>query len=166
VRRVTPSCGDADYPFGCKEGITLSIDWIAFWCDRLSTALVSRNYSKETEKNYRAAVKTLLARHPGNPKAWTRSLVQGFLLELSQKQRFSASTVNLYRDGLGFFCRHVTGNIACMRGIPRLKEEKALPDVLSRSSMASMMASLTNPKHRLALGLIYGCGLRVGEAWD
>lgn len=42
-------------------------DWIEYWCERLGLALRSRNYSKETEKNYRLAVKTFLARHPGPP---------------------------------------------------------------------------------------------------
>lgn len=138
-------------------------DWIEYWCERLGLALRSRNYSKETEKNYRLAVKTFLARHPGPPRKWSKSLIRDFLLNLRLKEGYSPSTVNLYRDGLGFFCRHVTGNPACMEEIPRLKENKALPDVLSAASLKAMVAALTNPKHRLAISLIYGCGLRVGE---
>lgn len=141
----------------------MSIDWIALWCGKLSSALAARNYSKETEKNYRVAVKSLLTRHPGNPRAWTKALIQGFLLELRLKEKYSASTVNLYRDGIGFFCRHVVGNPACMRGIPRLKEEQVLPGVLPAHSLKAMMDSFSNPKHRLAMSLVYGCGLRVGE---
>lgn len=141
----------------------MTIDWTAIWCDKLSSALKSRNYSKETEKNYLLAVRRILTRHPGNPRAWTQKRIQGFLLELHQKEGFSPSTVNLYRDGIGFFCRHVTKNLACMEGVARLKGEKALPDVLPAASLEAMIASLTNPKHRLALSLVYGCGLRVGE---
>src|SRR5690606_11016549 len=110
-----------------QKGIPMSIDWIALWCGKLSRAIAARNLSKETEKNYRMAVKGFISRHPGNPRAWTKSLVREFLFNLHQKEGYSASTVNLYRDGISFFCRHVTGNVACLQGIPRLKEDKALP---------------------------------------
>lgn len=50
-----------------------------------------------------------------------------------------------------------------MSRIPRLKEDQALPDILDAKQVGSFLSSLKNPKHRLALSLAYGCGLRVAE---
>jgi integrase/recombinase XerD len=141
----------------------MAIDWVTLWSDKLEREIHSRNYSPETRKNYRLALRTFMSRRPGNPHAWTKSAVRDFLLELKLKDGKSASTVNLYRDGLSFFCRHVTGNRACVTGIPRLKEEKTLPEVLEKSAVRCLSEVLGNPKHRLGLMLAHGCGLRVSE---
>lgn len=139
------------------------MDWTRFWLDRLQRALQERNFSPETRKNYVLAARTFLDLHPRHPKTWTRSEIRDFLLDLRLKRGLGSSTVNLYRDGLGFFCRHVSGNSACLEGIPRLKEVQALPDVLPREAISAFSNTLVNPKHRLALLLTYGCGLRVSE---
>lgn len=138
-------------------------DWLGIWSQKLSQAIRARNYSPQTQRNYLLSLKAFLAFRPGNPRDWRAREIRDFLSMLRHKQRLGPSTVNLYRDGLDFFCRHVTGNTSCMQGIPRLKESKALPDVLGQDRVGEVIGSLANPKHRLALSLAYGCGLRVSE---
>ncbi len=139
-------------------------DWNAYWVERLKKEIRARNYSKETEKNYALALRTFLEKCPGNPKEKSQRIVQSFLLDIREKNGLNASTINLYRDGLSFFFHHVLKMPEVIEGIPRLKEQQALPDVFDIHSMARMLNGIENPKHRLALSLIYGCGLRVGEA--
>lgn len=138
-------------------------DWNTYWLDKLAKAIRARNYSEETLRNYRLAVKSLLNTHPGNPKYWKQSTLRSFLEELRTEQGLSASTINLYREGIVFFCRHVTGNTTCLEDLPRLKESKTLPSVFGATQITNLLASITNPKHRLAMLLAYGCGLRVNE---
>lgn len=141
----------------------MPMDWNAYCQGRLIKEARARNYSPETIKNYALALRALLEFNPGNPHLLGRTDVQDFLMKLKTKDNLSASTVNLYRDGIAFFCRHVLRNSGCLSGIPRLKENQSLPDVLDSTLIAKMLSAVGNPKHRLALSLAYGCGLRVGE---
>jgi integrase/recombinase XerD len=47
--------------------------------------------------------------------------------------------------------------------LPTIKHEKKLPIVLSREEMRRLLRAPTLLKHRVLLGLLYGCGLRCFE---
>lgn len=48
--------------------------------------------------------------------------------------------------------------------VPRLRKSKQLPEVLSREEVIELFEACNNIKHEFVLKLIYGCGLRVGDA--
>lgn len=48
--------------------------------------------------------------------------------------------------------------------LPKIKRDNKLPVVLSRSEMKELLLSPALIKHRVLLGLLYGCGLRCMEA--
>jgi site-specific recombinase XerD len=137
--------------------------WNTYWLDRVHQEIRSRNYSRETEKNYVLAVRTYLEWRPGNPKDSSVQELRAFLRHLQEERGLGASTVNLYRDGLAFFFQHILKKHFLIRPIPRLKEKQVLPDVLNTQSISKLLDALDNPKHRLALSLAYGCGFRVSE---
>lgn len=139
------------------------MDWTRYWSDRLKHEINARNYSSETLKNYDHVLRAFLAHRPGDPRTWSRKDIQTYLLDLRLNKELAASTVNLHREALRFFRRHLTGSEGCMARIPRLKENQALPDVLDSGHVGEFLSSLKNPKHRLALSLAYCCGLRVAE---
>jgi integrase/recombinase XerD len=137
-------------------------DWTEYWSQRLKQAIQARNYSRETFKNYDLALRSFFATEPGAPQYWKQIRIRDFLLEL-QAEGKSAGTVNLYRDGLAFFCKKVVGVSSCLEGIPRMKEEQSHPKILDAEKIARVFAGLRNPKHKLALSIAFGCGLRVAE---
>ncbi len=47
--------------------------------------------------------------------------------------------------------------------LPSIKREKTLPVVLSREEVKRLLLSPTLLKHRILMGLLYGCGLRCFE---
>jgi integrase/recombinase XerD len=141
----------------------MSPDWNLNWLGKLEKAIRARNYSDETLRNYRHAVKSLLVTQPGDPRNWDQATLRHFLDELRFEHGLSPSTINLYREGIVFFCRHVTGNSECLEDLPRLKESKTLPSVFGPKQISDLLSSIANPKHRLAMLLAYGCGLRVNE---
>src|SRR3989338_6261706 len=138
-------------------------DWGRYWSDRMNRQLRIRNYSPHTLKNYDLAVRAFLGTRPGPPRRWTAGLIEGFLLDLKARRHYSPSTVNLFRDALWFLCKNVAKVPECMRSVPKLKEDQKLPPVLGQSQIQAAISGLLNPKHRLALSLAYGCGLRVSE---
>lgn len=44
-----------------------------------------------------------------------------------------------------------------------LKKPKRLPEVLTKDEVNRLISIVSNPKHKLILKLLYGCGLRVSE---
>jgi site-specific recombinase XerD len=47
--------------------------------------------------------------------------------------------------------------------LPSIQKEKKLPIVLSRDEVKAMLKEATLLKHKLLIGLLYGCGLRCAE---
>ncbi len=47
--------------------------------------------------------------------------------------------------------------------MPRLKEDKAFPEILSREEIALLLDRCGNLKHKAMFALAYGSGLRVSE---
>ena len=48
--------------------------------------------------------------------------------------------------------------------IKYMKRLKRIPEVLTKEETVAILNQITNPKHRLLIETIYGCGLRVSEA--
>lgn len=139
------------------------IDRQEFWSERLREEIRSRNYSKETLRNYLHALSALLTEYPQHPRELDTRDIQRFLAKLRNQNALSATTVNLYRDGLSFFFQYVLGRPEVTLKIPRLKEKKSLPDIFDAQSLSKILSGIPNPKHHLAMAMAYGCGFRVGE---
>ncbi|MEO6095881.1 MAG: tyrosine-type recombinase/integrase [Fibrobacteria bacterium] len=137
-------------------------NWNNHWIERLEQEAQLRNLSANTLRNYRQAVRAFLETKPGPPWTWKRGTLAAFLRNLAER-RLSAATINLYRDGLAFFCRNVTRTPECVRSIPKLKAVQKLPAILPLETVHTIMEAASHVKHRLALKLAYGCGLRVSE---
>jgi site-specific recombinase XerD len=140
-----------------------SEEWDPVWIRRLINSLRSKNYSPETIRNYSLGLRGILEKFPGNPNEWTTQLIEEFLKYLMEDRGLNPSTINLYRDGIHYFCRWVLNKEGLTHSIPRLKEHQQLPDVLSQLELKKIFSAAKNMKHAFALKLTYGCGLRVSE---
>jgi integrase/recombinase XerD len=89
--------------------------------------------------------------------------VETYLEGLLQKGHCpSKSHFKIMVYGMRFACR--TEGLPYSRfSLPRLKHEKRLPVVLSREEVRRIFGAARQFKHRLLLGLLYGCGLRCME---
>ena len=47
--------------------------------------------------------------------------------------------------------------------LPKIKQEKRLPVVLSREEVKRLLKAPKLLKHRVLIGMLYGCGLRCFE---
>lgn len=137
-------------------------DWSEYWIPKLEKAASARNLSANTVRNYSIAVRAFLAQLPGPPSRWEPETLRHFLASLKERG-LAGSTMNLYRDSLAFFCRHVCHVPHCVESLAKAKEAKKLPDILAPEKVQEVLGALKSPKHRLALALTYGCGLRVAE---
>lgn len=84
-----------------------------------------------------------------------------FLLK-SQSNSPSESTFKHTVHGLRFMLKQYELPYAHLK-LPKIKRQKSLPVVLSKQEMFSMLQSVQLLKHKMLLGLLYGCGLRCFE---
>jgi site-specific recombinase XerD len=75
----------------------------------------------------------------------------------------SSTTINATITGLGFFFGVTQERPDALQRMSRVRQPQKLPRVLSVDEVARLLASLSNPKHRAALAVAYGAGLRASE---
>lgn len=133
--------------------------------DAVRTAVRVRKYSKRTEKAYvgwiRRFVRFHRMRHPrdcGEPE------IQRFLEHLAMERDVAASTQNQALAALLFLYRHVLerpmeSDVAIVRAKRRLR----VPSVLAPDEVQQIITHLDGDL-RLIVMLLYGAGLRLGEA--
>jgi integron integrase len=128
-------------------------------------AIRVRHYSRRTEQAYvhwvRRYVRSLGQRHPGDVDA---AELRRFLTDLAERDRVSAATQNQAVAALLFLYRHVLGRpVVGDLGIVRARPSARLPAVLTPEEVRRVL-SVMSGVNRLVAELLYGSGLRLGEA--
>ena len=67
-------------------------------------------------------------------------------------------------SALRFLCERVLGDVLLAAAAPRPRRERRLPNVLSAEEVRRLISVIGFPKHRAAVAILYGAGLRVSEA--
>jgi len=123
-----------------------------------------RGYSPRTRKAYRGQVERFLEWVGKAAQEVTAEDVRAYLLHLAEDRGVSASYRNQAVSALKFLYRRVVKRPGVVASLPRPKEGRSLPTVLSHGEVARLLGALDNLKHRAILMLIYAGGLRVSEA--
>lgn len=89
--------------------------------------------------------------------------VRDFLVYLFQKRGTSPGTANAYSAAIRFFFAVTLNRTMNYLQIPRFKQRKTLPEILTREEIHVLFENCTNLKHKAILMLAYGSGLRSSE---
>ncbi len=132
---------------------------------QVRSALRARHYSRRTEEAYvgwiRRFVKFHGLRHPSTLGA---AEVTGFLTHLAERGQVASSTQTQALSALLFLYREVLqADPGWLHGIVRARQPIRLPVVLTRGEVAGVVRELNGSRRLVAL-LLYGSGLRLGEA--
>lgn len=117
--------------------------------------------SEETIKNYLSAVSSFFKFVSGRIETDPALLLRKYIT--IKLQGYEAKTVNLHRSAIVKFfklCKNIDINT---NAVPRRKEPKKLPRILSIENIHLAISKTTNIKHKLILCLFFGCGLRLSE---
>lgn len=132
---------------------------------KLSDAITRANYTEATRRNYCGAASSFLRfclERVDHATKTPQSLVDAYVLRC-QFRKMSPITINLHIAAIRYYLEHVSGVKVTVQEVPYVKRPKRLPEIFSRDEMRRLFAVKMNPKHRLLLELVYGCGLRIGE---
>jgi site-specific recombinase XerD len=119
--------------------------------------------SESTLKNYSRYISKIALQFNSLPTELEDDQIEDYLHGLLRNSTPSESYFKHTVYGLRFLFR-LEGLKEKRIALPSIQKEKKLPVVLSREEMKSLIRQARLLKHRLILCLLYGCGLRCGEA--
>ncbi len=122
-----------------------------------------RSYSRRTLVTYvRWVERFLKANRSKRVDHLSRDDVEQFLAVLTEVGRLAPKSRNQASSALAFFFREVLGRDE-LRSMPRAKEPRRVPSVLSHRQVRLVLNQLSG-KYRLLGSIMYGTGLRLTEA--
>lgn len=130
---------------------------------RMEEELALRGYSPRTRKEYLGQARRFLAAVGKSPDRIDAADARAHLIELLEVRALTHSYADQAVSALKFLFDRVLRRPLGELDLPRPKRERKLPVVLSHEEVRAILAVVANPKHRTALMMIYGHGLRVGE---
>ncbi len=133
--------------------------------DRMRRIIRLKHYSLRTEQAYLHWAKRFILFHgKRHPETMGASEVTAFLSYLAVERHCAASTQNQALNALLFLYRQVLEiDLPWLDEVIRAKRPERVPVVLTTAEVRAVLAHLT-PPYDLVVRLLYGSGLRVGEA--
>jgi len=133
--------------------------------DRMRRVIRSKHYSYRTEKAYVQWARRFIFFHGRrHPREMGKSEVEAFLTFLAVDRHVAAATQNQALNGILFLYRDVLEiELPWVDDVVRAKRSTRMPVVLSPAEVRAVLANL-GPPHDLVVSVLYGSGLRIGEA--
>ena len=120
-------------------------------------------YADKTQAAYLDAVRNLAKFHMRSPDQLSEEEVRRFFLHLINVRKAAKSTVTIHLAGIKFFYEKTLGRAWPVFDIVRPQPTKKLPAVLSREEVRAILKRVRHPMAKVALTVIYACGLRNFE---
>ncbi len=130
--------------------------------ERFVEDMTVRGFTDKTRHDYIRTVAGLAAFLERSPSTATAEDIRRFQIHQSARG-MNAPAMNSAVAALRFFFNHTADRPDLARKLLRLRYPRKLPIVLSPDEAARLIAATTCLKHRAALSVAYGAGLRVAE---
>lgn len=121
-----------------------------------------RGFSAKTQHDYLRIVERFAAFLGRSPDLATPEDIRRFQVE-QREAGMPAPVMNSHISGLRFFFTTTIDRPDLSRKLLRVSYPRKLPTVLSPDEVARLLGATTCIKHRAALSVAYGAGLRVAE---
>ena len=130
---------------------------------RMTEDLQLAGYALNTILSYILTVQVLAKYYMRSPDLLTEDEIRQFFLYLINDRKVSSSSITVYLCGIKFFFERTLKRTWSIFDIVRPVRSKKLPVILAHSESLDVLACVLNPIYRMALTLIYACGLRISE---
>jgi len=129
---------------------------------RMIEDMTLRGYQDKTQRGYIRIVSAFAEFLGRSPETATSEDVRAYQIHLSQKGLPTPAT-NARIAALRFLFTMTLDRPDLSRRLVRVFQPRKLPSVLSPDEVGALLAATTCLKHRAALSVAYGAGLRAGE---
>ena len=89
--------------------------------------------------------------------------IRSYIFHLRTVRKIGNRTINVHIAQLHHFFRYVLKRDWDKYEVPFLRYDTSLPSVPSKGEMITIIDSISNPKHKAEIALLYSSGIRVGE---
>jgi len=131
--------------------------------NRMRIEMELRGYSQKTIKNYILHVSTFSKFYNKSPELLGEEEIREYLHYCITVRKLSEGTVNYYNACIKFFYAKVLHRQLNLEQLPRAKERRKLPIVLSPEEMNDIFNATHNMKYKAIFMTIYSAGLRISE---
>lgn len=131
--------------------------------DQFQRDLALKGFSQSTCRAYVAHVRRFVGHFGRSPETLGGDDIRAYLHGLLQHESLSQGYLNQAYSALKFFYETTLCQDWTAFRIPRSKQPKKLPVVLSREELARVFEVTSNLKHRTILVTMYSAGLRLSE---
>lgn len=132
--------------------------------DQMKMDLELKNFSPKTVSCYLHWMVQFVRHYGRSPAEIGEEEIRNYLYHLIKVKRVSQSSINQAYSAMKFFYATTLEREWNVIKIPRIKNSKKLPVVLSMEEVETLLGCIDNLKHLAILTTIYSGGLRVGEA--
>lgn len=130
--------------------------------ERLTGDLKLAGYAKRTQESYLSVVVNLSKYYNRSPDQLTEEELRTFFLSLKTRQ-LSDSTFKQYATGIKFFYEKTLSRQWTLFDLVRPAKSRKLPFALSHEEVKKLLTLVRVEDCRMAVTLIYSCGLRLNE---
>ena len=120
-------------------------------------------YSAKTQTAYLGAVRGLAGHYHRTPEDITQDELRSYFLYLVKERGVARSTLTIHLCGIKFFFEKTLKREWLIFNLVRPKKRTKLPVVLSPDEVKHILSLVKTPTVRMALTVIYACGLRLSE---
>ena len=131
--------------------------------DQMEMDMKLRGLSPKTISCYLGCMKNIAIHFGKSPAELEHEEIRGYLHYLIEERKASQAVINQSYSSLKFFFEKTLQEPWDALKIPRSRQRKKLPGVLSKHEVESIFSATLNLKHRAILMTVYSAGLRVGE---
>jgi len=124
--------------------------------------MTMRRLNPKTQAGYLRAVKNFTRFFGRSPDRAGPEDLRRFQLQMVEKG-VSSTTLNATITALKFFFGVTLDRPSALKKMSPVRKEQKLPQVLSVEEVTRLLQAVSNLKHRAALSVAYGAGLRASE---
>jgi len=132
--------------------------------NQMKINLQLRGYSPKTQEAYIGYIKRFSNYYDKPFEELGTKEIRRYLYYIQIIKKYSDSYINQNYSALKFLYKTVLHQEWSVEKYPRLRKNKKLPVVLSKSEVKDIFSAITNFKHKTILTTIYSAGLRISEA--
>ena len=130
---------------------------------KMIKAMKMRGFAERTHQSYLAAVSGLARYYRRSPEDLSTAEVGQYFEYLVTERKLAAASCRLAFNGIRFLYVEVLDWPKAALTIALPKRPQRIPQLLTRSEVARILAACRLPDYRMMLTLDYGCGLRLSE---
>ena len=123
-----------------------------------------KGLSSGTIKRYTECVINFAKFYNKSPEFLGEEEIKKYLYHNITVKGLKKTTIRMHYSALKFLYAITLDRPNEIRKVPKMKDDKTLPTVLSREEVKQIFEVTTNIKHKALLMLIYSSGLRANEA--